>query len=113
MTSRYNKTKIIKNEYPEYSEMFESRGVQRIEHLGPNILKYPTDKEIGAMNIVSLPWKIGDTMWRYASMYYNGRSDLWWVIAHFNKKPTDQHFYIGDIIHIPTPLDTVLRSYGL
>ena len=111
--NRYRKTQIFRNDYPEYSEMFQRRGILYADQYSTTNLKYPTDAEISRFNVSSETWKLGDSMWKYASRYYDGRSDLWWVIAHFNKKPTDHHFSIGEVIHIPKPLEAVLRSYGL
>lgn len=113
MSSRYDKTKIISNEYPEYFELFQRRGLKSIIHYSTNTIKNLTENDMSKLNIITDVWKVGDTMWRYASKHYNGRAELWWVIAHFNGKPTDHHFLLDDIIYIPTPVDDVLRMYGV
>lgn len=113
MASRYYKTGIIVNDFDEYKEILERRGITKARQYRNNILKYPTPKDISEMDIVTSVWKLGDSMMKYAHMYYEGRANLWWIIAHFNGKPTDHHFKIGDIIYIPLPLDIVLRSYDL
>lgn len=110
---RYSKTRIIDNDTEEYYPLFEKRGVKSIIHPAMGGLKYPTESEVQEFTIQKEEWKIGDRLWKMAEKYYNGRSHYWWVIAHFNQKPTEQHFEIGDIVYIPLPLENVLRSYGL
>ena len=36
-------------------------------------------------------------------------ASLWWVIAMFNKKPTEAHFNLGETVYVPLPLEQVLR----
>ena len=36
---------------------------------------------------------------------------MWWVIAMFNKSPTDAFIKKGDIIYIPQPLDRVISMF--
>lgn len=112
MTIRYSKTRIFTNDYIEYKPLFENRGLQYIRQFATNTLLYPTEEDIAEFKVDRYMWKIGDAMWRYAAQHY-GRANLWWVIAHFNQKPTDHHFKVGDIVYIPSPLDRVFRSYGL
>jgi len=112
MTIRYSKNKIFTNDYIEYKPLFEARGLKYIRQYATNTLLTPTAEDISEMRIDKFSWKLGDAMWRYAAQHY-GRANLWWVIAHFNQKPTDHHFQYGDIVYIPSPLDRVFRSYGL
>ena len=56
-------------------------------------------------------WKLGDRYHKLASEYY-ADSELWWVIASYNKKPTEFHLKAGDIVYIPMPLETVLYYMG-
>jgi hypothetical protein len=113
MSSRYRKTNTIINDFDEYQEIIGRRNLTKIKHYKKNVLKYPTNTEIAEMNVISLIWNRGDSMMKYAHKYYDGRPEMWWVIAHFNSKPTDHHFAIGQAIHIPLPLEHVIRSYGL
>lgn len=112
MTIRYKKTPIFTNDFIEYRPLFEKRGLKYIRQYGTRNLSYPTEAEMSDIQTTKIAWKIGDAMWRLAETYY-GRSDLWWVIAQFNQKPTDHHFTIGEVCYIPTPLDRVFRSFGL
>ena len=52
-------------------------------------------------------WGVGDRYFKLAHRFY-GDSKLWWVIAWFNKKPTESHVDVGDLILIPTDLDQIL-----
>ena len=61
---------------------------------------------------ISHLWTLGDRYYKLADKYY-GDSTMWWVIAWFNRAPTEAHLKIGDIIIIPTPLDDWLDQTGL
>jgi len=84
------------------------RGVKRIRHYNTPRFNYPSPETV-AENITRIQhiWKSEDMYWKLAAEHY-GDSNLWWVIAWFNKKPTESHVTPGEIIHIPAPLDTVL-----
>lgn len=72
-------------------------------------MSYPSPEEISeAIDRVSHLWKTGDQYWKLAHKYY-GTPELWWVIAWFNKKPTESHVKMGDTIQIPLPLTTILK----
>ena len=74
-------------------------------------LKYPSSTDIQNFEINTHIWKLGDRFYKLAHKAY-GNPELWWVIAWFNKKPTDAHVKHGDAIHVPFPLEMVLSSYG-
>lgn len=112
MSIRYSKNRIFTNDFVEYRPLLDSRGLKYIKQYATYAMSYPSEEDIAEMQIDKFIWKIGDAMWRYAAQSY-GRANLWWVIAHFNQKPTDHHFKIGDTVYIPSPLDRVFRSYGL
>ena len=52
-------------------------------------------------------FEIGTKLYKLADKYY-GNPDYWWVIAWYNKKPTDLHFKTGDTVYIPFPVDKIL-----
>ena len=91
----------------------EQRGVKKIQQYSTPKMKYPSPQAI-ADNIERIPhvWKSRDMYWKLAAEFY-GDSQLWWVIAWFNKKPTESHCKLGDIIYIPIPLETVLYHYSV
>ena len=45
-----------------------------------------------------------------AAKHY-GDPKLWWVVAWYNKRPTDAHYNIGDKVFIPKPLEKILRNF--
>ena len=53
-------------------------------------------------------WKYGDTYWSLASKYY-ADSKMWWIIASYNRKPTEALLKIGDTIKIPLSIAEVMR----
>lgn len=113
MTERYNNRTILLNSTEEIQPFLKDRDLKQIQHYSMGGLLYPTDAQIGEFSIKKELWIKGSSLWKVAAKHYNGRGNMWWVIAHFNKKPTDQHFYIGEVVLIPFPLDKVLQSYGL
>jgi len=45
-----------------------------------------------------------------AAKHY-GDPNLWWVLAWYNKKPTESHFSVGDTVYIPTPAEEVVAFF--
>jgi nucleoid-associated protein YgaU len=74
----------------------------------PSRLHYPTTEELKRLVKLEHIWKVGDSYSKIASKHY-GDPKLWWVIAWFNKRPTETHCAIGDKLYIPTPLGEVIR----
>jgi nucleoid-associated protein YgaU len=107
--ARYDSRRVITNSSRFYAEMLEKRGLRRIRQYNTPYMSYPSPEQISAtIDRVSHLWKTGDQYWKLAHQYY-GESELWWVIAWFNKKPTESHIKMGDTIHIPMPLNSVLK----
>ena len=52
--------------------------------------------------------KYGERLDKLAAEYY-GNPNNWWVIASFNRKPTESHAKHGDIIRIPKDLSLALQ----
>ena len=52
-------------------------------------------------------WRRGDKFYKLAFDHY-GDSRLWYIIAWFNKKPTEAHVKDGTILFIPKPLESIL-----
>ena len=71
-------------------------------------LNEPTEQELRTeLNTIEKIFSIGDRMYQYAYEIY-GSVDYWWIIAWFNNKPTDAHIKVGEVIHIPIPLDKAI-----
>jgi len=112
--SRYNELDIIKNDDTDFKQAYPEkfRDRQEISHFESQELSYPTKKEIKNFSFINHIWEPGDRFFKLAHVYY-GDAKYWWVIAQFNKKPTEQHAKLGELIKVPLPIEEVLDSYGL
>jgi len=114
-TSRYNRIVPINNVDEGYRKLYlytrttNSTSIKQYPTLN---LKFPTSDQINSYNIQIEVWGVGQRLYKLAEKYY-GNPEYWWLIAFFNKKPTEQHFAIGDPIEIPLPLNSVLSDIGL
>ena len=112
MTDRYSGRGLYDNTKSLYKQQLKARNLKHITHYGTPKIKDLTVKEISTLEIINVTWKTGDKLYKLAERYYNDPK-LWWVIAQFNKKPTDFHFSLGDVVYIPLPLEKVLTLYGV
>ena len=112
MASRYDLRRTAVNENSMYDNVFKNRGINHVTQYRTGTLKYPTAKEIGNLTVVVHTWRRGDHYYKLANEYY-GNSTYWWVIAHFNQKPLESDVAFGDLVRVPTPLETVLTYYGV
>ena len=106
--SRYNnRTKGI-NSDEQYKNLLDKRGVKRVEQyrtLSKEVFEQEVYDSIETINYV---WKYGDMYWKLSSRIY-GDPQYWWVIASFNKRPTESHNKIGDTLKIPINLADALQ----
>ena len=105
--SRYDSRVKATNNHEMYEKLFEKRDVKQILQYTTPILQYPNDETLDRVQTVDHVWSQGDRFWRLASKQY-GDPSLWWVIAQFNKKPTEGHLAPGDTIKIPLDLGVIL-----
>ncbi len=105
--SRYKDTPTKRNDSELYKKERQQRGIPSA------MLQYDTKRtkalsveDIKSLNNVGHIWKTGDRLYKLADQYYND-PELWWIIAWYNKKPTEAHFNVGDLIQIPLPLERV------
>tara|TARA_R110000796_G_scaffold23142_3_gene66643 strand:+ start:6920 stop:7258 length:339 start_codon:yes stop_codon:yes gene_type:complete len=110
MASRYDGRTILENSNDLYRNVFRNRGVKQIEHYSTPTIAYPTPEQMSEINVLDHIWSRGDHYYKLADYYY-GDSKYWWVVALFNKKPTEDQLTFGDIVMVPTPLETILRFY--
>lgn len=108
MAIRYDGRQILLNNASLYRSVFNERGVRFIRQYNTPTMKYPTSEEIQELETIGHIWSQGDKFFKLAHSYY-GDASLWWVIAWYNKKPTESHVAIGDTVYIPTPLSKILR----
>lgn len=108
---RYQNRKKFNNTMRLYKNQFDARELDGIRHYGTPRLKEITAEQMEALEVQTVIWSTGDKLYKLAHKYYNN-SELWWVIAWFNEKPTDHHYKAGDVVYIPGPLEVVLSYYG-
>lgn len=107
-TTRFNKRAIFANANDSlYHRQLKSQGTDRIVQYTSGNLTYPTVEQIQQLQIETHIWTTGDAFFKLAFKYYND-VDYWWIIPFFNKKPTEQHFQVGDVVYIPLPLYEIL-----
>ena len=112
--SRYKNSGLVENSDVRYRQEYKNRfkNLKQLKHLETTTLRYPAFNEIKRFEIINRHWTTGDRFYKFASQYY-GDPNYWWIIAWFNKKPTEHHVKLGDVIKIPQPLSSVLSSFGL
>tara|TARA_Y100000310_G_scaffold128970_1_gene128119 strand:+ start:3921 stop:4262 length:342 start_codon:yes stop_codon:yes gene_type:complete len=107
MSSRYDDKAPRKNDSDSYQQVFEDRGVKFITQYTTPELTHADYKEIAALNFEYRAWKLGDRFYKLANQYYDDAT-LWWIIAWYNRTPTEAHVDPGHIIKIPLPLEDVM-----
>jgi len=100
-----NKVALIDSDL--YFEVFEKKGVKYLRINRTKDFSKLSGMEIGIST--EHLWSQGDTLWRLSHKYF-GDSKYWWVIAMLNKKPTDAHYNIGDIVYIPSVPSNILEK---
>ena len=112
MASRYGSRSFIFNNNEEYRKaFFNDRGVKEIVQYETADFSYPTLDEMDSLSTVTVRWSATSKLYNLASEYY-GSPTYWWVIAWFNKKPTESHIKPGDVIRVPTSLGSILSVMG-
>ena len=96
------------NENEQYRNLFDKRGIKKIIQYKTKSKRVYEQSVYDAVETVEHIWKQGDMYWRLASIFY-GDPNYWWVIADFNKRPTESHNKIGDVLRIPTDLSEALQ----
>ncbi|MAF24130.1 hypothetical protein CL634_00885 [bacterium] len=109
---RYILRKVFSNTSEAYESVLENRGVRKINQYTTPRLKYPTVNQISSLNRLTHIWTVGDRYYKLAHKHY-GNVKYWWVLAWYNRKPTESHVKLGEMVFIPLPLDDVLRIAGM
>lgn len=110
MANRDEKRNTLLNDSKIYKSKAKQRNVNFFRHLSTPKFNALSPEDISKLNIVDHIWTSGDKYSKLADKYY-GDAEKWWVIAWFNKKPTDAHLRLGDRVHIPLPLEKILYYY--
>ena len=107
---RYTTRTKIQNNSDLYEDLKEERGLVNFTHYSlPEFKGFDPSFNSSIINI-SYVWKNQDHFYKLANQYYRDPK-LWWVIAFYNNKPTEQSIEIGETILIPTPIEIVLQSF--
>tara|TARA_Y100001937_G_scaffold128371_1_gene204263 strand:+ start:2502 stop:2846 length:345 start_codon:yes stop_codon:yes gene_type:complete len=104
MLDRNEKRDILVNDHPLYRKMIKERGIEFIRHFSKMKISYIPPESMGNLTIVDHVYATGDSLMKLAHRYY-GDVRYWWILAAFNKKPIDNLIKLGDIVHIPFPLE--------
>ena len=112
MSRRFSTRRIVSNDLDLYSDILKKRNVKRIFQYDTPILYHPTTEEMGRLNLEAHRWTVGDRFFKLADRFYNDPK-MWWVIAQFNKTPTESHLELGDLVYIPLLLSEIMDIYGL
>lgn len=107
MTDRNIKRGIVKNDHPGYGDILEKRGLTKITQYTKMRISSITAEERQSLTPIRHIYKTGDKLYKLSHRYY-GDTKYWWVIAWWNRRPTDFHCRIGDTIYIPFPLKQAL-----
>ncbi|MAH46347.1 hypothetical protein CMI37_10985 [Candidatus Pacearchaeota archaeon] len=109
---RYGTRRIINNRSRTYKRILEEKGVPAIRHYKTPKLKHLSLREKSQLKRIRHVWKMGDRYYKLAYRHY-GDPKYWWVIAWYNRKPTEAHVEVGKVIYVPLPLEKVLRFLGI
>tara|TARA_B100000035_G_scaffold294759_1_gene285280 strand:+ start:1638 stop:1979 length:342 start_codon:yes stop_codon:yes gene_type:complete len=109
MTSRYSRRKIVLNNLERYEPFLERRHRVSIRHYGTYFRTKMDMDVLRSLDKKTHRWQASDKFFKLASVYYDN-PELWWVIAEFNQKPTENHCLPGDLIYIPMPVDKVISA---
>jgi nucleoid-associated protein YgaU len=111
MANRYENEKVISVFNKKFRKTFlEKRGLKRLTQYSTPTIYYPDNDDINTLISTTHIWKVGDRFFKLAHKHYND-SRYWWLIAWYNKKPTESHITTGEIIYIPTPIERALEIY--
>jgi nucleoid-associated protein YgaU len=108
---RYKNQEVFTNINEAYRHYLKSRGDKKIKQYDTPRFRHPTAKDAAKFNTINYIWGTGDRYYKLAAEYYDDPT-MWWVIALYNQKPTEFHLKLGDVVFIPTPLESVLFHIG-
>lgn len=108
MIYRYEDRDTFNNNDIFYKELLESRNVNKIKQYSSPTMSYPSEEVNYNLYTKQHIWTVGDRYYKLSHKYYGDVND-WWIIAGYNKKPTEAHVFLGDILYIPFPLHEVIK----
>ena len=106
--SRYKQNRKATNKDDMYKDTFDKKGIKSLTQFRSKRFRQIDESEKQKIRFEPYIWKYGDTFQLLASKYYSDPK-LWWVIASFNNKPTENHIDLGETIKIPINLSEALQ----
>ena len=101
-----NTPKFI-NDDETYEDLLDRRGIDVIEQ---NETKFFKRSALAVpRRVIEHVWSKGDKLYKLAHKYY-GDKEMWWIISTWNAKPTEAHFYYGEVLEIPFPPESIYRD---
>ena len=94
-TTRQRVLNLNKQDVEEIMEVRELESVDIFQNY-----EFSDDFKSQEYTVIEHIWSHGDKLYKLAQRYY-GDKDMFWMIALYNKKPTDSHYKYGDIVEIP------------
>jgi len=95
---KYRKRQVSTISSDSYQELKDKRGIKVLK-----ATRTVDFKELQGIEVEILTehvWSYGDKLFNLSLKYY-GDIKYWWIIGILNKKPTDGHYSIGDVVYIP------------
>ena len=109
--SRYKRRKIVFNDVYKEEEIFDNRGVEKIDQFTTPKFKNPPEDQVDSIDYFLYNFKQGDRFFKLAQRFFND-PNLWYLIATFNRKPTEAHVKPGEKIKIPTNIAQAIEVLG-
>jgi len=108
MSRYFTRDEIINND-EQYEDLMDDRGVLEINQYATPKLKIIEKEQLNLIQCYRYTWKHGDMFWKISARYY-GEPKHWWIIATFNRKPTEFHVKPGEVIKIPISLSDAIQA---
>ena len=102
---------LAKND-DRYEYLFKNRDVKIIYKTAMVEMNAMTDAERSAVDTRVYTWRSSDMYWKVAKRFY-GDPRLRFVIAYYNKAPTEFHLTPGQNILIPATPRFILDKLGV
>lgn len=90
-----------------YFSVFERKGTKFIKIKRTKTFEKLQDLELEILE--EHVWTSSDKLFKISQKYY-GTKDFWWALGLINRKPTDGHFKIGDVVLIPRNPNFILEG---
>ncbi len=107
MSFRNINREIVTNKQFADLDILLRRGKKSVTQFKKLKIRALSEEERKTLSNTKHIYKTGDKLYKLAHRYY-GDTRYWYVLAAYNRKPTDFHCKLGDTIYIPFPLKEVL-----